>query len=483
MQKNYQVGKFYLDEYQMQLLNNDTNTIVIAGAGAGKTLTIIGKINYLIDNKINPTHILVISFTNASVNDIKKKLSYDNIDFYTFHKLAMSILEKAQFNYKIANDTLLNYIINEYLSTLSPTNQKNILKYLKINTSYSKFLISKEYQSFVKLIETFINLWKTNNLKFSDIPLNNYTKLEKNILLLIFQIYEIYTQEKMSNNTLDFDDLILMAAKYVKNTKLNYEYIIIDEFQDTSFLRLNLIKEIYKYTNAKIIVVGDDWQSIYRFSGCDLNIFINFTNIFTNTKTIKLVNTYRNSQELINIAATFVMKNPKQISKSLKSNTHTDQPLIFVPYQNKVKTFKKLLDYLITTNEELLILGRNNKDIYNYLDSDFKIKDNLLIYKGNEIKYLSVHKSKGLEAYYVIILNCNNDYLGFPNKIENSDLINKMYQDNEIPYAEERRLFYVAITRCKKSTYLMYSKDNPSPFIKEIKKITKKQLKRLKYFR
>ena len=81
------------------------------------------------------------------------------------------------------------------------------------------------------------------------------------------------------------------------------------------------------------------------------------------------------------------------------------------------------------------------------------------------------------------MLNCNNETLGFPNKIENNPLINKLYPDNEISYAEERRLFYVAITRCKESTYLLYEKSNPSPFIKEIKRITKNKLGTIPYFK
>ena len=121
-----------------------------------------------------------------------------------------------------------------------------------------------------------------------------------------------------------------------------------------------------------------------------------------------------------------------------------------------------------------MILSRNNKDIYNYIDIDYSLDNNNLTYKNNTIKYYTIHKSKGLEAEYVIVINCDNDYLGFPNKIENNSLINKLFPYKEIKYAEERRLFYVAITRCKEKTFLLYNKSNPSIFIKEIKRIAKK---------
>ncbi len=479
--QNFQVGNYKLDEFQMQLLYSTHNAIVIAGAGAGKTLTIIGKINYLIKyQNILPNQILVISFTNASVNDIKQKLN-EEIDVFTFHKLAMKILELNNINYKLCSSSLLSYIIQEYLNTCEINIQKIILKFLNLNMSYHNFIKSKYFNSFCNLILTFINLWKTNNLKFEDIPLKKYKSIEKKILLLAFNIYNIYIKEKNSNRLYDFDDLIIKASSI--HTKCDYKYIIIDEFQDTSQIRLDLIKELSTYNNSKVIVVGDDWQSIYKFSGCNLNIFLNFPQFFSNVNIIKLVNTYRNSQELINIASKFVLKNTKQISKILISSKHTKTPLLFMPINDKISSLKKVLTYYSSLSDDIMILSRNNKDILEYIDNTFKYDNNVIYYNNKSFKYYTVHKSKGLESEYVILLNCNNDYLGFPNKIENNPLIDKLYKENEIKYAEERRLFYVAITRCKVQTILLYSKNNPSIFIKEIRRIVKKELGKIVYFK
>ena len=129
-----------------------------------------------------------------------------------------------------------------------------------------------------------------------------------------------------------------------------------------------------------------------------------------------------------------------------------------------------------------MILSRNNKDIYEYLEETDKYEDNILYYNNLKIKYLTIHKSKGLEAEYVIILNCDDHVTGFPNKIENNTLLNKLHPNNEMKYAEERRLFYVGITRCKNSTILIYNVSSPSIFIKEIKMITKKVMKYVTYF-
>ena len=473
---------YQLDKNQTELVKHNGNAFVIAGAGSGKTLTIIEKIKYLIANNIcKAENILVISYTNASVNDISKKIIY-NVDVMTFHKLAIKILKKTNYIYNICNDDLLSYLIKEYIETCSNYEKRIILKFTKFKNSFYIFEKSKAFKHFKSFIATFINLYKTNDINCDFVLSKKYTKIEKNILIIIFRIYKIYLEEKQSTQKVDFDDLIIIATKKVKESGLKYKYIIIDEFQDTSQIRLNLIKAIYTQSEAKIIVVGDDYQSIYRFSGCDLNIFLNFTKIFPNTKIIKLLNTYRNSQELITIASKFICKNPLQIKKELLSTKHSSSPIVFAPYLTKLKIIKKILNIVTKKTNDIMILARNNDDIYNYIDNNIKYKDDLLYYKGHEIKYFTIHKSKGLEADIVIVLNCNNEYLGFPNKIENNKLIDKIIANNEIKYAEERRLFYVALTRCKKEVILVYDKNNPSIFIKEIKRIVKKQMHKINYY-
>lgn len=109
--------------------------------------------------------------------------------------------------------------------------------------------------------------------------------------------------------------------------KYNYKYIIIDEYQDISVVRFNLIKAIKEKTNAKIMAVGDDWQSIYRLAGSDINLFTKFEKYFGTTYISKIEKTYRNGQSLIDIAGDFVMKNPNQIVKKLISNKKLKHPI------------------------------------------------------------------------------------------------------------------------------------------------------------
>ena len=458
------------DEYQREIITTNDNILVIAGPGSGKTTTILGKVNYLLKSN-NPSSILLLSFTNKSVNDIKQRLNAD-IFVTTFHKLAIDILKNYDLEFKIANDSLLPYIIDEYFITLDISKKKKLCNYLNIT---SLKINSNEYISIKKLIITFINLFKTNNHNINKLKqiINNYQ--DKFLINIILDILKLYEEEKQSTNSLDFDDLIINAINILHNNYKyrKFKYIIVDEFQDTSLIRLNLIKEIYYNSNAIITAVGDDAQSIFHFSGCDLNIFLNFKNYFPNSRLVFLKNTYRNSQKLIDISSAFIEKNKLQIKKNMQSKINDNEPIEIIYYYNSKKVLKDLLNKLIKNNEEdIMILARNKKDIYSYIDDNFSLNDNLLSYNNHIYKYLSIHSSKGLESKIVIIIGLENKTYGMPNKLENHPILDYLNESiDNIIYAEERRVFFVAITRCKEKTYLLVPKQNPSIFIKEIKKL------------
>ena len=433
----------------------------------------VGKIRYLIERKcIKEDEILCISFTrDASENlekNIKKNYNY-NIKVYTFHKLALEFLKNNK--YKIANDNLLRYIVDEYFYFIMYDKSMKIkLKKVlnKIDTSYKNILKLKELENLKRLIITFINLFKTNNYNiayFLKIKCNKY------LLRIIIDIYILYEEELRSTNKIDFNDMIVLATKYIKNNNIkNYKYIIVDEYQDTSYIRYLFLKEIINKTNAKIICVGDDYQSIYRFNGCNLNMFLNFKKYFGYTKVLKINNTYRNSQELINVAGKFIMKNKKQLYKKLRSNKRIDKP-IKIMYGNNLK---HLLDKIMDKHKNILILGRNNFDINKY----FKLnEDSIINYKGSNIKYLTIHASKGLEEECVVIINLKDDALGIPNKIKDDKILKCVNGNKDVyPYEEERRLFYVALTRTKSDVYLLVDKKNPSIFVKELIKDSSKYI-------
>lgn len=477
-----------LDDSQRKIvLDNSKNLLVIAGAGSGKTLTIIGKIKYLIEKKnIDYKDILCISFTNETVNNLKNKIGYD-IDCYTFHKLSLRIMDESKYLYKMVDANLLEYIIEEYFESFIyyKDYQDFVTEYFKyiLKNYYSfeeiKKIFYKQFTIYKRTILSFINRIKCNNHDFLDILdyLIKNKRYKKNIqnknkcfLIIVFDIYRIYLEELNSYYGIDFDSMISESIELVKEKGMyhSYKYMIIDEFQDTSFVRYQLIREIQKKTNANIMCVGDDYQSIYAFSGCDLDLFINFKKYFDYAKILFINKTYRNCYEIVNTSCKFICRNKYQIKKVIKANFMLKKPFKLVYYDFDYKDkFYKLLDYLIdNNNNNILVLGRNNNDIKE-LVSD--INGDCFSYRNHKIKYLTVHRSKGLEEENVIIINCNNDYLGFPNKIIDDkifELINKSKE--RISFPEERRLFYVALTRTKKNIYIMSNKNKVSPFLKEI---------------
>lgn len=437
-----------MNEKQLEAVKSLENTLVVAGAGSGKTFTIVNKIKYLLDNNIyKENELLVISFTNESVNDLKRKIDY-NLDIMTFHKLAITLINNPDM--KISNEYYLKFIINEYFNSYGKYNKKQ-------NKLIKRILQEMDIDNLKKLIFTFINLYKSN---YNDINylLNLYQKshfINKIYFKIILEIYHIYNQEIESSNLYDFNDMIKIATNNINNNiiKTNYKYIIIDEFQDTSLNRFKLIDAIMKQNNAKIFVVGDDYQSIYRFSGCNLDIFLNFNKLVSNLNIINLDYNYRNPKEIIDVANSFIMKNKKQIKKETICLKNINKPIKICFYKNKRTAIEKILKYIDT---KYLILGRNNKDkdLFNVQDKPF----------------LTIHKSKGLEEDNIILINLTNNNNSLPSKIKNHKIINKLIKTDYYPYEEERRLFYVALTRTRNNIYLLVPKSNYSIFIKELMK-------------
>jgi len=370
----------------------------------------------------------------------------------------------------------------------------------------------KEWEDFIVLLKTFIELFKGNNYdetKFKEFydyvgGLKDSFSKDRTIafLKIVEEIYNDYEAYLLKIKKIDFNDIINKASDcIVKNgLDLPYKYIIVDEYQDTSFTRYNLLRNICDSIGAKIMVVGDDWQSIYSFSGCDVNIFTKFDNFFDVCETRYIEKTYRNSQQLIDASSNFVMKNPDQTRKELKSSKSLKYPIKLVNFDNdfdEILKFELIIKNIINQstfkNKKILILGRNNKDIFNLLknfnveneygkrkfeilgDED-KLRRNKfvkIVYMESpdvNIEYRTVHQSKGLECDNVILINLKNWKAGFPNKMVDDPVLNFVKRNGDsFSYAEERRLFYVALTRTKNNVYLLAPYFKSSVFVQELK--------------
>ena len=474
--------KIVLDKKQKKVIkNNSQNLLVVAGAGSGKTLTLICKIKNLLKNNIKPEEILCITFTKATASSLNQKLLKEkiNIKVKTFHSLGYEIIKKSK-NIQIVKEKILENIIMKELKSYKNLNSLIGANFIEVgmgnvNNLKNEIIKNSNYIIYLNnIIKTFINLFKSNNYKIESFKTffqknkkeHFITKQvrHKKFLKLVKKIYLTYEDYLEYKKQIDFHDMINEATKIVNNEGIYpYKYIIIDEYQDTSLNKCELIKAIQKKTNAHLIAVGDDWQSIYRFTGSNLEIFTNFKKYFPNTKIIKLNKTYRNSKELLKVTRKFITKNPYQIDKKIQSNK-TNFPIYVYYYKNNIKEiWNKIIN---ETKEETLVLGRNNKDI------------NQIPYLNKHMKYMTIHKSKGLEADKVIIINLQNTITGLPNKNQESEYLKYVIPKlDKYPYAEERRLFYVALTRTKNQVILLVNKNNPSIFINELLNDSSKYIK------
>lgn len=358
----------------------------------------------------------------------------------------------------------------------------------------------KYFFKFITLVCNFINRFKVNNYteeKFDDWRTDIKDERTKLFLYIARQCYRVYEAEKDRIMAIDFEDMINNASNVLesyisKGEKLPYDYILVDEYQDISLQRFDLCEKLSKASDAKIIAVGDDWQSIYRFSGAKIDLFTKFEDRMGYANILKITKTYRNSQELIDIAGNFVMSNEDQIKKNLKSNKSIKDPVILMSYndasekdeQNHGPFYrlgeaieKSLEDIALKFGEDktILLIGRYNFDGKNLekLEDLFEYNNGKVIskkYPQLDITFLTAHSSKGLGYDNVIVINGKDDVLGFPSKIEDDPVMKLVIKDDEsFDFAEERRLFYVALTRTKNRVYLITPQLRPSKFVLEIK--------------
>ena len=296
---------------------------------------------------------------------------------------------------------------------------------------------------------------------------------------IIKPFYEEYERTLNRNYEIDFTDAIIQATSLCKKGLWShYDYILVDEFQDISIDRYKLLQALRSDTpKTKLFCVGDDWQSIFRFAGSDMSLVYEFERYFGYTEQCKIETTYRFHQPLIDKSSEFIMKNKEQKEKNIKtpSGDTMSTYLNFVKCDGEdkdgVKKEVEMIVSAIPNNQSILILGRYNYDAVSvgYKGEIDRVENRMTVMIGiREIPFLSVHSAKGLEADNVILVNCNRGAYGFPSLIEDDPILDFVLSKNKTyPFAEERRLFYVAMTRARMRMYVLYDQSKPSPFIGE----------------
>ena len=387
------------------------------------------------------------------------------------------------YSYEFSEGTIFDNLkarLIEHGVVLKPLPQKEVADAL--HNAYS----GRDFSSLFNLIMTFISLYKAQIKDDSGFDkfkqqLNepHYGTSRTRLFLDICKnIYNFYMENLRAADKIDFDDMILQAIDLLdKSPNCKYKYIIVDEFQDISQSRTRFLQKLIEHGNAKLFAVGDDWQAIYRFAGCDINVFLEFEKIFPNARLNYITSTHRNSAELQAIVEPFITANPNQYKKHIRSAKQQDKPVRIIYHKgNKAIALSKALSDISKLNEtaHVLILGRNRRDIDSYICREIQVIDYKRVlhrdYPKLQLQYSTVHGSKGLESDFVVLISGEDADNGFPNKTEDDAVLDLLLgKKNSYEYAEERRLFYVALTRTKSIVYLLSDKEKSSQFIQEIK--------------
>ena len=609
-----------LDAEQRQVVLSDEDyTLVIAGAGAGKTTTVAAKVRYLVERQhIEPEKILVISFTNKAVGELRDKINKAlriKCPVTTFHSTGYAILRKQDpagknirdggFLFNIVNNYLKSNILEQpelvdklilffgsyfdapyegddlnsffnYISkadftitqgdhvayiehfgitqdgrnnrysqeqlerykaaindkvklhrqhgteliytfssyndgrpllvhleeelkthgfTLEPRSSKEVFDKI-VSTEENKYILK-----LVKLVCTFIQNFKTNGFnteKFYEWESKSTNERTKLFLDVCQQCYLEYTKRLKQQHAVDFEDMINESARILREqknsgVKLDFKYIIVDEYQDISRQRFDLTKALSEVCDAKIIAVGDDWQSIYAYAGARIELFTQFKKAMGYGEELKITKTYRNAQEVIDIAGGFIQQNESQLKKALVSPKHITNPIVIQTYTEEVdrkqfegkggryfligKTVEAAMEKILSENPKssILLLGRYGFDAFNlgksadfqYNPDDGSVRSHR--FPGVKIEFMTVHRAKGLGYDNVIIINARNELYGFPSQIQEDPVLKYVVKgDYSIDYAEERRLFYVALTRTKNRVYIITPEQHPSQFVTEL---------------
>lgn len=353
----------------------------------------------------------------------------------------------------------------------------------------------KKIPNFINLTSSLINLMKSSEMDMTMLRQKaGSDKRVKRFLDIFEKLYNAYSTELKTTNTVDFNDMLIQSTQFINEGKLGkkYKYILVDEFQDISVSRYNLIKALAKNNEVKVFAVGDDWQSIYRFTGSDISIMTNFEEHFGYTYQTKIETSFRFNNQIAKTSGDFIQKNEAQLKKEIKSNTtvsslnealvikyddfsnHRDYNIynkaqdnnnIPFPYKNQLVSVLEEIEKNIKDVRSLVfIIGRykNTKPPYfNELNNQFQDKI--------QLEYHTAHSAKGLTSDHTIILNVIAGKRGFPSLIDDDPILQlALVQKDSFPNAEERRLFYVALTRARHKNYILGNSKSISPFLQEL---------------
>lgn len=475
-----------LSQQQAVLLNDDHN-LVLAGAGSGKTSVLTARVAYLLQSHLaRAEDILLVAFGRDAAKEMEARLN-DKIGLAaeqtrvnTFHQLGLYILNRVETENVVISPIVLDDKLKkawciDWLKRhwMTPTNFKRWQKHLaKWPIAYlagdDELGSHVENPKLIAWLERQLDQLAQLSLTKKEIQQQlvehpDYTRLNSE-LGLTWPCYQAWQQMLKENNHIDFNLMISRATHYVQKGKFvcPWKFIMIDEYQDISPQRLALIQALcdQKADQTNLFAVGDDWQSIYQFAGSDVDLTTDFSARFPHSTVHYLDTTYRFNNQIGMVANEFVQQNPHQLPKTLNSFKNQKQKAVYLAPGNNVEKILDQLNRQANGIKTVLLLGRNH-----YHKPEL-LRDWQNQYLSLKMEFMTCHSSKGKEADYVIILAVDEGQ--FPSRVKTLHLDGALTQPvDAFPYAEERRLFYVAMTRAKEKVWITHSGQG-SAFVQEL---------------
>jgi len=503
-------------EQRLAVIRNNDKNLILAAAGTGKTSVMVAKALSLITfDKVPANNVLVLAYNNAAAKELTERLAARQKAFgltckpptiLTFHALGLQILNKANANTSLSSfagdDKQVENWFSQWLVAhicQSTSAMKRFIDLAYQSSDAVEFNSHQEHEAHVKelmsqSLESILAAITSSGLLAENIK--KYIKClqairveqlsveqiedrlqtgkvnsSKQYAALLNDIAQAYAGELKRQEKIDFDDMIINAFEHVSQGSYLPQWtdILVDEFQDISSARMNLLNAlINRGPKPRLTVVGDDWQSIYRFSGAKLELITQFEKLSGSHSLTSLQKTFRYNNSIAETAGKFVMQNPAQYVKRIESHIQLEKSQVYIVDSDKGSMDEGVAQLVKNIRSKdatgsVAILAR-----YRYLLNNAKEELTNLSDKCN-INYWTFHSSKGLEADYSIILGFAKGKTGFPSENNEEALIEALLPVVDgFKYSEERRLFYVALTRAKKKAYLIADPVRLSAFIEEL---------------
>lgn len=485
---NIESSPLNLSQQQAVLLNEDHN-LILAGAGSGKTSVLTARVAYLIQSEqAKAEELLLLAFGRDAANEMQTRLVEkvgpiaEKSCVSTFHQLGLRILkqvesETVEISPLAIDDNQRTAWCIDWLKKhwMTPTNFKRWQKHLdKWPIAYLKgddeLGSHSENPKLIAWLDSQVAQLAASGLSKKEVQqklLNHQDNARLNSeLALCWPCFSAWQKMLKETKHIDFPTMISRATDYVVKGKFvsSWRFIMVDEYQDISPDRLALIEALCastaKQAGATLFAVGDDWQAIYQFAGAEVDLTTGFQARFKHSTVHQLDTTYRFNDQIGAVANIFVQENPRQIPKTLNSHKKRKQKSVHISPSNQVEKILDQLNHQAKKTRSVLLLGRNHyhkPDLYSEWLGQFPKLD---------IQFMTCHASKGKEADFVIILSVNEGQFPAKKKQQHIDGALTGTKDH-YPYAEERRLFYVALTRAKERVWVTHT-GSGSSFVHEL---------------